>query len=90
MLQWRSAFLLYTCLFVGEELAPLVAPNITAPTTLAKAPLSLAQHRFLGAPRKRGAVTATKSFSLSPNCSTQLSFTFFKHTRAVTEGIVFP
>ncbi len=39
-------------------------------------------------PRKRGVVTATIIFSLSPNCLTQLSFTLIKHIRDVTEGLL--
>ena len=40
-------------LFVGEELAPPVAPNTPIPTTIAKSQPPLAQHHVLASPRKR-------------------------------------
>ena len=46
-------FALSLSLFVGEELAPPVAPNTAITTTVAKSQPPLAQHHVLASPRKR-------------------------------------
>ena len=74
-------------LFVGEELAPPVAPNTPIPTTIAKSQPPLAQHHVLASPRKRGGGTAVEVFRLAVQYSDSPAFTILKLFRAVTVGI---
>ena len=82
-----------TTLHLAPHTQPSPIPHYLSPSTIPSALAKSQQtshHRTntLGSPRKRGAVTPAIIFPLSPICSPSQSFTFLKHIRAVTEGIV--